>query len=507
MKTLSLLLAFGLALASPLAHAAKPKTHKSATPEPSATPTTDTLDRTHPPAAGPLPEVKFPDAVTETLPNGLTVFVLPIHKAPMVTFRLLVKSGDFFDGNKPGLAALTAALLNKGTETLSASEFAKKTDFLGISVEAGSSDDALTVTATGLSRYSTEMLGFLRDAALRPAFRQEDVDKEKVKMVSSLAQKKMDPEDLAARLRDKLLYGEHPYGAYATPESVQSITREDLVNFHDAHFVPNNATLVVVGDVEPAAVLAQVKEFFEDWKEGKVPDLILGRYLNISPHPRFVLPHFPLIKGMSVAVVDRPGSVQTNILVAGRGIAKNNPDVPELSAVNSVLGGGMSGRLAENLREKHGFTYGSGSGFSAKKLGGTFSATAEVRNAVTGEAVTEILNELKRITSEPIPESELGLQRNLIVGNFLLSVENERRMGERLQEIDLYGLPQDYYKTYAQKVAGLKPEKASELARKYIDPNDLVIIAVGEAKEIVPQLEKFGKVTVYDTDLKEEKKP
>ena len=176
-----------------------------------------------------------------------------------------------------------------------------------------------------------------------------------------------------------------------------------------------------------------------------------------------------------------------------------------MSAVNSVLGGGMAGRLDANLREKHGFTYGSFSGFGAKKLGGAFSATAEVRNAVTGEAATEILNELKRITAEPIPENELALQRNLLVGNFLLSVENEKRMGERLQEIDLYGLPGDFYKTYAGKIAGLTPERASELAKKYIDPNDLVIIAVGEAKEIVPQLEKFGKVTVYDTDLKEKK--
>jgi len=487
MKTLSILLALGIAVAS--AQAAKPKSHKAPTPEPSATPVTETLDRTHPPAAGPLPAIAFPDAVSETLPNGLTVFVLPIHKAPTVTFRLLVKSGDIFDGSKPGLAALTADLLNKGTEELSASEFAKKTDFLGISVEAGSNDDALTVTASGLSRYTRKILGFLSDAVLRPAFRQEEVDKEKHKTISSLAQKKMDPEDLAVRLRDKLLYGEHPYGAYATPESVQLITRDDVVNFQQTYFAPNNATLVVVGDVDPVAVMTEVEMAFGDWKPKGMED---SRSMAV----------FPPIKGITVHVVDRPGSVQSCIFVAGRGVAKNNPDLPELSVVNSVLGGGISGRLAMNLREKHGFTYGSTSGFSAKKLGGTFAAAAEVRNAVTGAAVQEILNELKRISSEPIPESELALQRNLLVGNFLMSVENEKRMGERLQEIDLYGLPADFYKTYAAKVAGLKPEKASELAQKYIDPNDLVIIAVGEAKEIVPQLEKFGKVTVYDTDLK-----
>ena len=471
MKTLSILLALGIAATS--VQAAK-------------------LDRTRPPAAGPLPAVTFPDAVTETLPNGLTVFVLPIHKEPMVTFRLLVKSGDFCDGSKPGLAALTAAVLNKGTAELAASEFAQKTDFLGISVEGGSSDDATTVTASGLSRYSNEILGFLRDVALRPALRQTEVDNEKTKMVSNLAQKRMDPDELSVRLRDKLLYGEHPYGAYATPETVQSITRDDIVQFHDTQFLPNNATLVVVGDVEPSAALEQVKKAFGVWKQQDVP-------------PCAPPVAFPEIKGVTVHVVDRPGSVQSAILVAARGVAKNNPDVPELSAVNSLLGGGMSGRLAANLREKHGFTYGSSSGFAAKKLGGAFSATAEVRNEVTGSAVEEILKELKRISSEPIPESELSLQRNFVAGNFLMSIENERRMGERLQEVDLYGLPADFYKTYAKKVTGLTPQKATELAKKYIDPNDLVIVVVGEAKEIVPQLEKFGKVTVYDTDLKEKK--
>lgn len=483
MKPLSLALALGVATAS------LTPTTQAAPSHPCATPVVDSVDRTQAPPAGPLPEIKFPDAVTETLSNGLRVFVLPIHKKPMVTYRLLIKSGDIDDGTKPGLSDLTAELLNKGTEKLTAGEFAKQTDFLGISVEAGSSDDALVLSASGLSRYSSEILGFLRDAALHPAFRQEEVDKEKTKTISSLVQKKMDPEDLATRLRDKLLYGSHPYGAYATPESVQSITRDDLVQFHDRYFVPNNATLVVVGDIDPATVLAQIKETFGELKSGTLPALDLPK-------------EFPALKGVTFHVIDRPGSVQSNVVVAGRGVAKNNADVPELSVVNSVLGGGMSGRLFANLREKHGYTYGSYSGFSQKKLGGAFSATAEVRNAVTGPAVEEILKELQRIRTEPIPEKELALSRNFLVGNYLLSVENDQRMGERLQEIDLYGLPEDFFKTYAQKLAGVTPEKASELAKKYIDPDHLVVVVVGEAKEIVPQLEKLGKVTVYNTDLK-----
>ncbi|MDD5348762.1 MAG: pitrilysin family protein [Chthoniobacteraceae bacterium] len=476
MKTLSLMLALSLASA-PLGFTAP-----------------DDVDRTQPPAAGPLPAVTFPDAVTETLPNGMNVFILPTQKQPMVTFRLLLRSGEICDGTKPGLADLTASLLNKGTAELSAGEFAKKTDFLGIRVEAQAGDDATAITASGLSRDSAEILGFLRDAALHPAFQQGEVDKEKRKMIADLTQKKMEPEDLSERLRDKLLYGQHPYGASPTPETVQTITREDIVQFHEEHFLPNNASLVIVGDVQPEAVLAQVKEAFGTWKQGTVA----MNYPIFSTKKGSL---FPLIKGISVAVVDRPGSVQSNILVAGRGVAKNNADLPQLGVVNAVLGGGMSGRLFANLREKHGYTYGSYSGFTAKKFGGTFAATAQVRNAVTGAAVGEILAELKRIHTEPVPEKELALQRNYLIGNFLMSVENDERTAQRQQEIDLYGLPADYYKTYAAKLAALTPEKAAELAKQYIDPAHLVIVVVGEAKEIVPQLEKYGKVTVYDADL------
>lgn len=451
------------------------------------------VDRTQPPPAGPLPAVTFPDAVSETLPNGLRVYVLPTHKQPMVTFRLLFKGGDFNDGDKPGLSDLTAALLNKGTDKLTAGEFALKTDFLGISVEAASSPDAIAVTARGLSRDSVEILNFLRDATLHAAFRQDEVKKEKTKMISSLEQKKMDAEDLAERLRDKLLFGPHPYGAAATPESVQAITRDDITRFHSQYYNLRNATLAIVGDVDPKTVIAQVRETFgtePERKDGKLPSFVSG---------------IPPVKGVSVHVVDRPGSVQSAIVVAGRGIARNNPDAPGLSVLNSVLGGGMSGRLFANLREKHGYTYGSYSGFLARKLGGTFSATAQVRNEVTGAAVGEILAELKRISAEPIPEQELALQRNFLVGNFLMSVENDQRTAERRQEVDLYGLPEDYYKTYAAKLAAVTPERAQELARKYISPENLLVIVVGEAKEIVPQLEKYGKVTVYDTDLNEKK--
>ncbi len=445
------------------------------------------IDRTHPPKAGPFPELASPNAISETLPNGLRVFILPDSRQPTVTYRLLIKSGSLLDGDKPGRARLTANLLNKGTPELSAEEFARKTDFLGAQVEASAGEDSIAVVATGLSRDRAQILGFLRDAALRPAFRQDELDKQKIRVLSELAQAKADPEVLAARLRNRLLYGEHPYGAFATPESVHALTREDLAGFHSAFFVPNNATLAIVGDVDPQETLKAVREAFGGWEKHALP---ASKFAGM-----------PELHGVSVHLVDRPASVQSNVVVAGRGVPRNDPDIRELSVVNSVLGGGFSGRLFGNLREKHAYTYGSYSSFDAQKLGGVFSATAEVRNAVTGAAITEILNELRRITAEPIPENELRLQRNYLAGNFLLSLEKNSLSAERLQAIDLYGLPKDYYSTYPQRIMSVTPERGLELARKDMDPKNLVIVVVGNAREVYPQLSKLGPVTVYDMDL------
>ena len=200
--------------------------------------------------------------------------------------------------------------------------------------------------------------------------------------------------------------------------------------------------------------------------------------------------------------MDRPGSVQSNILVCGDGVPRNNPNVPELGVLNSILGGGFSGRLFQNLRERHGYTYGSSSGFSMNRVTGIFSASAEVRNTVTVPAIEEIMNEIRRIDAEPVPDPELDMQRQYLAGNYLLSLENPGVLAARVQEIDLYKLPVDYFKTYAGRVTKVSADQIKELAGKYIHPDGLTVIVVGEAKEVAPALEKLGPVTVYDTDLK-----
>ena len=201
-------------------------------------------------------------------------------------------------------------------------------------------------------------------------------------------------------------------------------------------------------------------------------------------------------------LVDRPGSVQSNILVCARGVARDDRDTPEIGVLNATLGSGSSGRLFQNLREKHGYTYGAYSSFAMNRVTGLFSASAEVRNAVTVPAIEEIFNEIRRLKTEPIADTELGMQREYLAGNYLLSLESPMRTAERVQDIDLYKLPVDYFKTYASRVEAVTPDKVRALAEAHLDPDKMTVVVVGEAKDIKASLEKIGPVTVYDTDLK-----
>jgi zinc protease len=445
------------------------------------------VDRTKRPEAGVAPAAAFPEFSEHTLSNGLKVFIVESKRQPTVTLRLLIKSGSLYDGSKTGLAGLTAGLLDRGTTHRTAQQFAQELDFFGARFGAGTDEDSTSISIFGLVKFLPKMIDLFTDAVFQPLYPEDELAKEKKKIMSALAREKQQPSALAPKLRDKLVFGDHPYGAFATETTVDAITRDDLVAFHAQHFLANRATLAVVGDVKAADVLPVLEKAFGGWKPGTSPAISL--------------PEFPNPDHTTISLVDRPGSVQSTVVVAAPGVARNNPDYPELSVVNSTLGGGFSGRLFQNLRERNGFTYGASSRFAPQQLGGLFAASSDVRNAVTEPAVVEMLNELKRIREQPIDEKELAMQRDYLAGNYLLSLENPGTTAVRVQEIEFFGLPADYYKSYARRVTAVTPEKAQELARKYLRDDKLTIVVVGEGREVKPMLEKLGPVTVYNTDL------
>ena len=455
------------------------------------------IDRTHPPAPGPAPSASFPAYTTRILPNGLRVYVVEDHRTPTVTLRLLVKSGDASDGREVGVADATAALLNRGTAKRTAVEFAELTDFLGARVEGGSSADETSLIASGLVKDLPRLVDLLGDAALHPAFPEEELAKHKRQMLSAILQGKQRPATLAAELVGKLIYGpEHPYGNYVTEQNIRALTRDSVVHFHALHFSPDNATLAVVGDLTADDVMPIVEKTFADWKVAPGTDESAPIFPDLPPPP----------KALAVHLVDRPGSVQSNILVCRtRHPAQQSTTCRNWACSIPSWAADFSGRLFQNLRERHGYTYGSSSSFSMDLVAGTFEATAEVRNSVTLPAIQEILNELRRLDAEKVPDPEVEMQREFLTGNYLLSLESASRTASRVQEIDLYKLPADYYKSYASRVSGVSADKIKALADKYLgdpDKGGWTVVVVGEAKEVRAQLETLGPVTVYDTDLK-----
>jgi predicted Zn-dependent peptidase len=447
------------------------------------------IDRTKKPTPGPAPAAAFPDFKTVTLKNGLKVFVIEDDRKPAVTFRLVIKGGELHDGNKPGTTGFVAGLLNRGTKKRDALAFAQESDYIGSQIEASAGDDALSVGAGGLTKYTDKILDLLVDAVVNPVFPPDQLEREQKQMMSKLAADRKQPGALAGKLAGRVVYGPHPYGAIMVEKDVMTITREDLVKYHAKWFAPNNATLAVVGDVKADAIVAQLEKAFAVWQPKDVEEEKLA-----AP---------PAMHGLTIHLVDRPGSVQSNIVICEPGPARNNADTPELNVMNATLGGGFSGRLFQNLREKHGWTYGAYSAFAMNRYGGMFQASAETRNEVTAPAINETLVEMKRLRTEPVPDGELELQRQYNVGNYLLSLESAARTAQRVQDIDLYGLAPDFYKRYAKRMADVTSSQIQALAQSTLSLDNLAIVVVGEAKQIKPELEKIGTVIVYDTELKE----
>jgi zinc protease len=449
------------------------------------------VDRTKKPTPGPAPAAAFPDYVTKELPNGLKIFVIEDDRKPTVTLRLMLKAGNSLDGDKPGKSDFVASLLNRGTTKLDADAFAQAVDSIGASLEAGAGPDSINVSTGGMVKYTDRLLELFSDAVLNPVFPEAQFAKEQKRTLSALVASKKQPGALVGKLMSKMLYGSHPYGQITTPESVMSIKRDDLVAFHKEWFAPNIASIAVVGDVKAAEILPKIEKAFGGWKAKKMEVI---KKQAVQP-----------ITGLTIHLLNLSPSVQSNIIVTHLAPPRNFPDLPELNVVNSTLGGGFSGRLFQNLRENHGYTYGSSSAFGYNAEAGYFQATAETRNEVTAPAIKEILAEMKRIREEPVPADELELQRQYNVGNYLLSLENAGRVASRVQEIWLYGLAPDFYKTYAARMEAVNPAKAQELAQKYLSTENVAIVVVGEASQVRESLEKLGKVIVYDTDLKEVK--
>lgn len=423
------------------------------------------------------------------LANGLKIVIFENKRLPIVNFRLAFRFGEINSpNNSRGLASAVASLLTQGTANFTSKELAEEVENLGASLHASSSSDNSTISASALAMYRSEILRLIAEILFRPTFPEDELKLYKENTVKSLEFQRSQADFLADEQTARIIYGEHPYGKVAPkPADVEKISREMLVNFHTKKMIPNNAMLIVVGDVNKDELLAELNQVFGNWERGEVE--------------KTEFPTPPVRAERTLTIVDRVGSAQSNIVLSNLGIERTNPDYFPILVMNQILGAGASSRLFMNIREDKGYTYGAYSSFDSRRLAGSFEATAEVRTAVTGDSLKEFFYELNRIRDEKVSENEIQDAKNFLTGVFPIRAETQEGLTNLIVAQKLYGLPDDYLQTYRDKIDAVTTEDIQRVANKYIHPDKIALIIVGDAEEILKQAKFYAeKIEIFDTD-------
>jgi predicted Zn-dependent peptidase len=437
-------------------------------------------------------KVKLPHPTEFALPNGLTILVLEQHRLPTVYYGLWIKSGALSDPkDMPGLASFTADLLRDGTAKRNSTQIATELDELGgtFAADAGFSSNLTTITSSGLSQSADKLMELMSDIVLNPSFPADELQKYQRQEGARLFQQRSNPGFLARERFARAVYGD--FGAAVqspTTDSLKKATPEALKAFHDKYYAPNNAILAVAGDVTVAQARELAKKYFGEWKNHPVETVAMGNVAGPS--------------AAKIYLVDRPGSVQSNILAGGLSLRRSDPDYIPLSVANRILGGGAAARLFSNLREEKGYTYGAYSRVSSDLFPGTFVANTEVRNNVTDPSLHELMYEFKRLRDEKVPPTELDDAKRSIVSSFALSLENPAGIVNSWMVVKYYGLPNDYWDHYSDEVAKVNADTVQRMAKKYVDLDHLQIVVVGDAKQVREGVAKYGAVETFDTDGK-----
>lgn len=437
------------------------------------------------PVAHDILQVKLPRPQEFTLSNGLRVFVLENHKLPTVTLSLSVRAGTLFEP-KPGVADLTASLLDEGTATRTATQFALETETLGANFGANAGSERTTLSISGLSSSTDQLTEILADALLHPAFPEDRLARVKFQTRARLAQARSNPTTLAAELAAKVFYGDTPYARVnPTPEQVDAVTRADLTAFHAAFYQPRGAILGITGDVKARDIVKKFETLLADWKATG----------EAAPLPTAA---FAPKTATRIFLIDRPGSAQTVLSWGNIALARADPDYIPLVVADRILGGGASGRLFASLREDKGYTYGAYSRLSAPRWPGTWGASASVRTPVTAPAVGAFLDEFARLQTSPVSADELDRAKRALVGSFARTLESPEGILSRTLELVQNDLPLDYWDKFPARVQAVTADDVERVARKYLGEKRIQLIAVGERSAVESGLAKYGTVEIVE---------
>lgn len=443
------------------------------------------FDRTKPPELAPPPTLTLPPIVTRELPNGLKLVVVEHHELPVADFVLVVRTGGEADPRgRAGLATLTASMLDEGTTSRTALQIADQEAYLGARLGSSSGWDASIVSLHVPTAQLDSALALFADVALHPAFPPADLERMRRERLTSLIQLKDRPPAIANQAYEAILFGaDSPYGhpLEGTEASTAAITRSDIQHFYDTYFRPNNATLIVVGDVTADAVQQRARALFGGWSRQDVPAVSFGQ-----PAPA---------ASTAIYLIDKPGAPQSSMRIGSVGVPRSAADYFPILVMNSILGGPFTSRLNQNLRETHGYTYGAGSGFSMRREPGPFTAEAEIVAAKTDSALVQFLAELKAI-SDTVPEAELARAKQLLQLQLPGDFETTRSIASRLVPVAIYDLPLDFYNEYVGRIGAVGQADVLRVARQEIKPDSVDIVIVGDSKLVEPGLKALGVAPV-----------
>lgn len=455
--------------------------------------TTAQIDRSVQPKPGPAPKVQLGKVDKFTLPNGLQVIMVENHKLPRASASLTIDNKAVAEGNKAGLSNMMGSLLGRGTTNITKDEFNEKVDYLGARVNFYSSG----ASAASLKKYFPEILELMADGVKNSQFTQEEFDKEVKITLDGLKSNEKSVTAIARRVEDALIYGKnHPFGEFTTKESISNISLTDIQNNFNTYYKPNNAYLVIVGDINPSETKKLVTKLFGDWKKGNVPAVAFAKPKNVST--------------TEINFINMPNAVQSEIVVANNIELKlGDKDYYAALLANSILGGGGTARLFMNLREDKGYTYGSYSSVRQSRDAATFRATASVRNMVTDSSVVEIQKEINKIRYQKVSAEELKNAKAKYVGNFVMEVQKPATAARYALNIALYNLPADFYENYLKNINAVTLENVQNAAIKYFRGDKARIIITGKGIEVLKNLEKNAdyKINYFDTEGNPTTKP
>ena len=439
-------------------------------------------------------EVKFPPYAVKTLANGLQVIAVSHHEQPAVSVRLIVRAGAAQDpADKPGVAALAATLLDQGTTTKTAEQIANAVDSIGGAMGTGAGTDLSFITAVVMKDSLSFALDMVADVAQRPAFAPEEIERQRQQSLSGMQVSYEDPEFIANVVFDRLVYGFHPYGRpqSGTPQSVAALTRDDLLAFHKKWFGANNAILAIVGDVTADEAFAGAERAFGKWIKAETEVI-----KNTDPPP----------PTRRLVIVDKPGSVQTEIRVGNIAIPRKHDDYMALDLASKVLGGEGANRLFRVLRSERGLTYGASAEFNALKQSGDIVAQTNTKSETTGETLRLIVDEIWKIQRDRVGERELEGAQEYLTGSFPLTIETPSQIALQILNAVFFGLDMNDLQTYRERVDAVRVDDVQRVARGYLHPDRLTIVLVGDARAITKQLpgtgfDKFEVIPLAELDL------